>query len=282
MGVLPPPQITLNLAVFFSNLIKLDQFKTVLVLHDQTTRNPINNRIATSNNDIAWVLVNDFDNPEFWNNTIIKDQNLLILTALHSKNINSILNRLYFNYAPYPPVLNIRSNNLIVLSDISKVGNEILSSLLRKQINAVLVDWTSDKVVIYAWNTYSTEQLVVLNETEFLQCSNAANDLAREKYTGLFFDRLQNIQGKSMKALITYEPLNVISKDSDTSIDGTAIQIYELISNATQSALEFVMPKTPEYILPLEWEKLYKYLEQPHKTFSLAHQRRITSLEYAQ
>lgn len=240
MAIIPPIQATLSLVSLIASLIDLKDFSTILVLYDHTTRDQINLLIETlpTRNDVAWVLVNKFDNSEYLTNTNNFHQNQLILTALQSKNIYSTLKRLYDNKN-----LKRSSKNLIVLSEGYEFVSRMLSRLLRNYINAVLVDWTHDEVVIYAWNPYSAVQLIRLNETEFLWASNT--NLNRGKYTGLFFHQLQSKQGRTSTVLTAHEGANiynVVSKDSKVnSIDGADIKLLDLIGNAIQSPTEFLV-----------------------------------------
>lgn len=149
-----------------ANLIDLKEFNTILVLHDQTTRHQINMliEILQPRNDIAWILVNEFDNPKYWKNTINQKQNQLILTALQTKDIYPTLKRLYDKKS-----LNKRSKNIIVLGDNFDLATQILRSFSLEDINAVLVFWTSDEAVLSDWNPFSATHLVKLNDTEYLR-----------------------------------------------------------------------------------------------------------------
>lgn len=272
MGILPPLQATLNFVIFIGNLINLKQFNTILVIHDQTTRNQINLLIETlpSRCNVAWLLVNEEDESKYWNQTIVQHQNLLILTALQNKNIYPILTRLYKNQ-----LLKRSSKNLIVSSDISKSANELLSSFNVKAINAVLVDWTLAEVGIYASNPYSAIQLLELNETEFLWASSASR---RGKYTGLFFDQLQGMQGSSLQVMAIYDSknvYNVVSKDSVASVDGTEIQIVDFIGNALQSNLIFYMINAPVKSKNIEMNFLKDFLERTYRNYAPIERREI-------
>lgn len=277
MGILPSLRSTLNLLAFMGNLIDLKQFDTILVLYDQTTRNQINMLIETisPSYNVAWMLVNEYDKLEYWNHSIIQHQNHLILTALNNKNIYPILTRLYENKN-----LKKRSKNLIVSSSFSKSANEILSSLLGKQINAVLVDWTLAEVLIYAWNPYSERKFIQLNESEFLRASNAA-DATRGKYAGLFFDQLQGMQGRSLDAMFIYDPTkvyNVVSKDLIATVDGTEIQIVNLIGVAMQSKLNLLVIKYFGYDHRVEFNLFKDFLERTYKTYAPIQQRSVNIL----
>lgn len=279
MRILPQLQATLNFVAFMANLIDLKHFNTILVLHDQTTRNQINLLIETlpSRYNVAWLLVNEYDNPEYWNQTIAQHQNFLILTALESKNILQVLSRLYNK-----KFLKKQCKNLIVSSDISKSANEILSSLIGSQINAVLVDWTLPEVDIYAWNPYSVQKLITLNQTEFLRASNAAES-TKGKYAGLFFDQLQNMQGRSTKVLSTYDSknvYNVISMDSVATVEGTEIQLINLIGNAIQSDLNFLVLKVYVRGNTTELNLFKNVLERTYRTYAPIQRRRINILTF--
>lgn len=115
MGILPPLQATLNFVTFVGNLIDLKQFNTILVLHDQATRDQINFLIENlpARKNVDWFLINEFDNTEYWNH--IQQQNVRILTALENKKFYPILTRLYKHNN-----LKNRPKNVIVLSEISK------------------------------------------------------------------------------------------------------------------------------------------------------------------
>lgn len=150
MELLLPLQATLSLVAFMANLIDLIQFNTIIVLHDQSNRNQINFVIGSlqPRYDVTWMLINDYANPSYWNHTIIKDEKILILTALHPKNCISLLMQLYNKRK-----LNIRSKNLIVSSEIPNFTIKTLPRTWRsEQINAVIVDLSHADVRIYAWN----------------------------------------------------------------------------------------------------------------------------------
>lgn len=270
MGILPPMQATLNLVAFIVNLIDLKHFNTILVLHDQTTRDRINVLIENlqPRYDVAWMLINEYENAEYWNHTITQHQSLLILTAVQTNKINPLLTQLYVNRSPLK-----RSKNIIVLSDNIKFANRLLSSLLKNEINAVLVDWTRAKVVFHAWNPYSKKQFIRLNETEFLRASNAADFMGVVKYTGLYFDQLKSMQGRSTRLFTVYDPKNVyniISKDSETSIDGTEIRLIDLIGNAMQSPIEFIVLKA--------YTNTFNCLKHTYMTYAPIQRRRIQIL----
>lgn len=81
MEILP----SLNFLAFMAHLIELRQFNSILVLHDQSTRNSINLLIGTlpERYDVAWLLINEYDdNPNRWNHSIILNENLLILMPM--------------------------------------------------------------------------------------------------------------------------------------------------------------------------------------------------------
>lgn len=281
MEILPPLRATLNLVAFMANLINLKQFNTILVLYDQSTQNEINFVIENvpTRYDIAWILVNEDDNPEYWSETTIQNQNLLILTAVQSNNINPLLKRLYNKN-----VLQKRSKNLIISSDVSELANEILSPLYTDEINAILVDCgANDDAVIFAWNPYDASTLITLNETEFLRGSNAAA-ASIGKYSGLFFDQLQNMRGKSTTVLSLYDPTNVynvMSKDSVVaSIDGTEIRIIELIGEAIQSSMEYLVIKAASFYKNKS-KRFGDFLDQTYRSYDQMRRRntQILTLE---
>lgn len=184
MAILPPLQRTLPLVAFMANLIDLNQYNTVLVLHDQTTRSEINMLIESvpSRSDVAGMLVNVFDKPsEYWNITVNRYQDQLILTMLQTKNIFATLRPLYNSKR-----LNIRCKNLVVCENF-KLENSLRYILVGSEINAVFVDWSVGEAMIYARNPYSANQLIELNETEFLRASKFVTE---GKYMGLFFENL--------------------------------------------------------------------------------------------
>lgn len=260
MGILPVWQATLNIAVFFCTLIDLKQFNTILVLHDDTTRNEINLLTETLQPrfDVTWMLVNEFENHEFWKNPIIQHEKTLILTALQKKNIVSILIPLYQNQK-----LNIRSKNIIVASGITNLSIEALTSLQSQYINAIYVDWSQDVVVIHAWNPSNILKLIALNENEF--CSSSNTDLTNRKYSGIFFNQVQTMQGRPTYVMFVYDTTNVYkvkSKGLEASIDGTEIRVIDLIGEALQSPMEFTV-----YQFPKEEMLLHKYyLEKTYMT----------------
>lgn len=278
MEIMPPLQATLSFVAFMANLIDVKQFNTILVLYDQATQDNINLLIEAlpTRYDIAWLLVNEDVNPEYWHSTKIQDQNQLILTAVQSDNIHRLLRRLYNK-----KILKKRSKNLIISSDILKLANEILSSFYLSDINAVFIDWTTEESAIVAWNPYGPSKLVKLTEAEFLRASNAT-DTATGKYSGIFFDQLQNMRGRSTKLLSSYDTTNVynvISKDSVAiSIDGTEIRITDLIGEAIKSPMEIIMLKSTSFNIRIE-EKLFgDFLERTYTTYSPIRQRRIQNL----
>lgn len=279
MRILPQLQVTLNFVAFMAKIIDLKQFNTILVLYDRNTRNEINFVIENIPicYDIAWLLVNENDNPKFWNNTIMHNQNQLILTAVGSDNVNRLLNRLYNKN-----ILKKRSKNLIVSNDIFKLADKVLSSFYLSDINAVLYDWTSGESVIVAWNPYGESKLVKLNETEFLRANNAAYS-ANGNYSGIFFDQLQNMRGRSTNVLCSYDTTNVynvISKESVASVDGAEIQITDLIGEAIQSPMEIIIVQATLFNKQLQIdEKLFgNFLERTYRTFSPTRRRRIQNL----
>lgn len=277
MQILPPLQATLNFIAFMANLIELKQFTTILVLYDQTTREKINFVIDTipTRYDIAWQLVNEDVNPKYWQNTTVQNQNQLILTAVQSNTVTRLLRRLYNQ-----KILKKRSKNLIISNDIFNLANDIFSSFYISDINAVIVDWTSEESVIVAWNPYGESKMVTLSKTEFLLASNAADSTAGN-YSGIFFDQLQNMRGRSTKLLSAYDTtnvFNVIARDSVASVDGTEIQLTDLIGEAIQSSMEIVMIKSTSFNIKID-EQLYKdFLERMYWTYTPIRRRIIQNL----
>lgn len=275
MEILPPLQATLNFVAFMANLIDLKQFNTILVLYDRNTRNEVNFVInaVPIRYDIAWLLVNEDDNTEYWSKNLRHDQNQLIITAVQSNNIIPYLIRLYNS-----KILKKRSKNLIVLNDVFEIANEILSSFYLSDSNVVLTDWTSEESMIVAWNPYGDSKLVRLSETEFLRASNAA-DSVTGNYSGIFFDQLQNMRGRPTKLISSYDTTNVynvISKECVTSVDGTEIQITDLIGEALQSTMEIIIVKATSK--QIEENLFGDFLERTYWTFSPTRRRNIQNL----
>lgn len=204
----------------------------------------------------------------------MQNRNILILTAVQSKNISPLLRGLYNK-----KMLSKRSKNLIVSSDISKSANNILSSLLAREINAVLVDWASEKSIIFAWNPYGAINLIKLNESEFLMANNAVYS-ASGMYSGIFFDKLQNMRGRSTIVLSCYDSKNVynVLSDSVASVDGTEIQIIDLIAEAIQSFMSFYVIKTASLNIKMDPELIDGFLEQTYKTYIPIQRRQIQDL----
>lgn len=280
MDILPPIQATLNFVGFMANLIDLKQFSTILVLYDRTTRNEINFVIETlpTSYDIAWLLLNQDKSPEYWEKFIMRNRNMLIFTAFRSNTINTRLKQLYDKKH-----LSKRSKNLIVTRDIGKSANEILSPLIRREINAILVDWTSEESEILAWNPYGPMNMVRLNVTEFLHTSIAA-DSATGRYPGLFFDQLQNMRGKSLNVFGCYDSknlYNVVTKDSIASVDGTEIQIIELIGEAIQSSMSFYVDKTIFQNLKIDPKLIEGVLLRSYRIYTPIQRRRIQDFTLA-
>lgn len=267
MAVLPPIAITLPFVAFVANLIELKQFSTVLVLQDQTTKYQVDMLIDTlsSRSDVAWLIVNVFNSPKFWNNiTINQNQNQLILTMLTSKNIYFALSYLYNK-----KILNKRSKNLIVLNDDLKKALQIFCHIFAGGFNVVLGDWTSDEAVIYVWNPYSLEP-VKISDAEFLRTSRS--NLTSEKYSGIFFDQLQNKKGRTSFAMVVYggqTTYNVVSKGSEVSIDGVDIQLIDLIGELIQSPIEYLVLK-PSTVQSLNGNtRFYEdFLERNYTTYA--------------
>lgn len=268
--------LTLNFVAFITNLIALKQFNTILVLYDHTTRNEINVliEILSIRYDVAWVLVNEKYTPEYWKHSTMQNRNILIFTAVQSKNISPLLRGLYNK-----KMLSKRPKNLIVSSDISKSANNILSSLLAREINAVLVDWSSEESIIFAWNPYGAINLIKLNESEFLMANNAVYS-ASGMYSGIFFDKLQNMRGRSTIVLSCYDSKNVynVLSDSVASVDGTEIQIIDLIAEAIQSFMSFYVIKTASLNIKMDPELIDGFLEQTYKTYIPIQRRQIQDL----
>lgn len=268
MGILPPLQATLHFFTFMARLMDLKEFNTVLVLHDRTYRDQINLLIVTlqPRYDVTWILVNKHDNYDYLENFIIGHEKTLILTALEHTNIFPALNILYLFKK-----INERSKNIIVSSDISKYLIETWSSFHLNPINSVLMDWTLAEPTIYALNPFSAEKFIKLNETEFFWASKP--DVTNRNYSTLFFDQLQNVQGKTTYVYGMYESKNiykVISKSSPpvSRIDGLEVRLIDMIGEAIQSPLELCIIKPNLSEMGYKTMLYRDYLNRTYKTFA--------------
>lgn len=275
MEILPPLQATLNLIAFMTHLIDLKQFNTILVFHDQTTRNENNLLIDTLSMryDVTWLLVNE-NNPQFWKRIInIQNQNRLVLTAVQSSNIKLLFHQLYRSV-----ILNSGSKNIIVSNDNSESMATILPNYMGKN-NIVLVNCSSDKTVILAWNPYDANKLVKLNETDFLRASNPAYS-ATGKYSGVFFDQFQNMRGKSTNVLSTFDTkyvYKIVSKDTVAGVDGTEIRLIDLIGESIQSPMRIsvLRYKSPMKNIKLDPKLFENFLDRTFKINTPIQQRKI-------
>lgn len=265
MGITPPIKATFHFAAFLAHLIDFKQFNSILVLHDRTTRNSINLLIENipARNEVAWLLINEYDHPTFWNHTIIQNQNQLILTVLQIKYFYVQLPKLYKT-----KILHKHSKNLIVLNNIPlRLTVAILYQLLGKDyINAILVDWTHKETFVYGWNPYSLRKFIQLSGTEFLQSSNSSN----AKYMGLFFDKLHGMQGRTTDVLVMYDATNVynvVSKDVIYGVDGTEMRLFDLIGKAIQSKMNYILPPVSSLDRKIHPKLIVEFLERIYQTY---------------
>lgn len=262
---------TIAFVNFMTMLMDLKLFNTILVLHDGSTKNRINLLIENFDHryDITWRLVNEYDNAaEYWNQTTFQDRNELILTAVQTESIFPLLYPLYYNQN-----LNIFSRNLVIFSgDKLEFAEKILSTFIRWQINAILVDWTGRDVLIYAWNPFNERNFVELNATEFLEAGQAAAKTGA-KYTGLFYDQLQSMEGKTTRVLTVYDEKNMYNvvtteDESAASIDGLEIQLLDVICEAIQSPMDLWVLQTSSYDNSIDPKLFSEFLERKYRTYA--------------
>lgn len=266
----PQRQATLAFGNFLTKLLDLQLFNTILVLYDETTSDQINLLIESFDHrfNVIWRLINDYqyDNPEYWDHIHVQDQNELILTALPAIFLFPLISPLYYKRG-----LNQFSRHIVVFSGNSKIAQKILSTFSRFQTNAIVVDWSRRDVLIYAWNPFADRQFVELNETEFLRASNVSFVNIGGKYTGMFFDQLQSMEGKSTRVVSVYDTknvYNVVTKGSVASIDGTEIRLLDLICAAIQSPIDLLVLNTSTYDLGLDQNLLSEFWERSYRTYA--------------
>lgn len=270
MEILP----TLNFVAFIANLIDLKQFNTILVLHDHSNRNQINFLVESlqPRNDVTWMLINEYKNPESWIHPSTRDENTLILTALQKETIASLLMQLYNRRK-----LNKHSKNLIVLSGISKFPIKTLPfTSWHEQINAVFIDWKLVEIKIYAWNPNCAEKSILLSGTEFLGASNGGS--LNRKYSAIFFNQLHSMYGEPTNISTIYDGknmYNVISKGSAACIDGKVIRIADMIGDALQSPLEFFVMKLSAIYIHKTTTVYTDFLERTYQIFATVPMRKI-------